>query len=117
VKFIVDAQLPEKIVSIFLNNGYDCIHTNSLPNKERTSDKEIRELAIAENRIVISKDTDFLDSYYIQASPKQLLLITTGNINNKQLLALFTFNLPKLCSLFEAHSLIEMNNESIIVLE
>jgi len=44
-------------------------------------DIEIRTVADSEMRIVITKDYDFLDSYYFQNSPKKLLQITTGNIN------------------------------------
>lgn len=40
--------------------GFDFIHTDDLPNKERTADNKIRMLAKEENRNVITKDYDFL---------------------------------------------------------
>ena len=59
------------------------------------------------------KDSDFQNSYLVNKSPERLLLITTGNIKNRQLLDLFRKNLPVLLRLFEHHRLIEMNNEEI----
>lgn len=45
MKFIVDAQLPYQL-AIFLNyKGFNAIHTDDLPDKERTTDNEIREIA------------------------------------------------------------------------
>ena len=41
MKFIVDAQLPKGIVQILRDEGIDAIHTDDLPNKERTTDNEI----------------------------------------------------------------------------
>ncbi len=41
--------------------GFDVIHTDDLPNKERTADDEIRMLAEEETRIVITRDNDLFD--------------------------------------------------------
>lgn len=65
MKYIVDANLPYKFSQSLLNRGYDVLHTDDLPNKEMTSDSEIRRVSLNENRIVITKDTDFLDSHLI----------------------------------------------------
>ncbi|MBL7976997.1 MAG: DUF5615 family PIN-like protein [Bacteroidetes Order II. Incertae sedis bacterium] len=56
MKFIVDAQLPYKLALFIQEKGYDCVHTDNLPNKERTKDHEICALSVQELRIVISKD-------------------------------------------------------------
>jgi predicted nuclease of predicted toxin-antitoxin system len=68
-----------------------------------------------QERIVITKDSDFLDSFLISGQPYKLLLVTTGNITNTELLELFTKNLSQLLNLFEQHSLIEINRDNIIV--
>ena len=60
---------------------------DELPNKERTTDREIKRISSENNYIVISKDFDFLDSFLIQNKPEKLLLITTGNIKNKYILS------------------------------
>lgn len=89
IKFLIDAQLPFSL-ALFLNEkGFDARHTDDLPNKDRSTDDEIRNLANEENRIVITKDNDFFDSYILSKSPARLLLVSTGNIINKHLFALF----------------------------
>ena len=69
MKFIIDAQLPKEIAWIFKNRGFDAINTDDLPDKERTTDNQIREISVNENRIVITKDTDFVDSYFVNRVP------------------------------------------------
>ena len=59
MKFIVDAHLPKKLSYFLQEKGYDSIHTLDLPNKNASSDLEINNLSLKENRIVISKDSDF----------------------------------------------------------
>jgi predicted nuclease of predicted toxin-antitoxin system len=39
MKFIVDAQLPMEIARILKNRGFDAIHTDDLPDKEKTTKK------------------------------------------------------------------------------
>jgi predicted nuclease of predicted toxin-antitoxin system len=41
MKFIVDAQLPYGLKLFLKDNGYNPIHTDDMPNMERTSDTEI----------------------------------------------------------------------------
>ena len=69
MKFIVDAQLPREIAWILKNKGFDAIHTDDLPDQEKTTDNQIREISVKENRVVISKDSDFIDSYYVKRIP------------------------------------------------
>ena len=82
-----------------------------------TTDKEIRKVAKEQNLIVITKDSDFLDSHLIQGIPSKLLLITTGNIVNKELLDLFDKNFDQIVQLFELYDLIELDNKQIVVHE
>jgi predicted nuclease of predicted toxin-antitoxin system len=104
MKFIVDAQLP-KAVSDFLNaQGHDSIHTLDLPDKNRTTDGQIVEIAAKEKRVVISKDSDFLDSYLINNSPEKLVLIKTGNIKNLVLLNILQKHLEHLLDNMLHHS-------------
>ncbi|MFB0945569.1 MAG: putative nuclease of putative toxin-antitoxin system [Oceanospirillaceae bacterium] len=97
-----------------VNICFDVIHTDSLPNKEFTSDSEIRNISVSENRIVITKDADFLDSYYIKSISPKLLLVTTGNTRNRDLITLFDLHISKITSLFDQHSFVELSNEEII---
>jgi len=117
MRFIIDAQLPFSLKKLLIDIGHDVIHTDDLIDKERTSDNEIREVSDNQNRIVISKDSDFVDSFYVKGIPKKLLLISTGNIKNSELFSLFSKNIEKIVILFETNDLVEMDNNDIIAHE
>jgi predicted nuclease of predicted toxin-antitoxin system len=117
IKFIVDAQLPYRLAILLREKGYDATHTDDLPNKERTTDKEIRTLAKNENRIVITKDNDFFESYIIRKSPAGLLLISTGNIINKELFNLFNKYLDQIIKHFETYNFVELANDELFAHE
>ena len=115
MKFLVDAQLPVRLSHLLKLIGQDTTHTKELTLKNATSDTEINTISIREQRIVITKDSDFWDSFYISQEPYKLLLVTTGNISNKELELLFVKNLDQLVHLLDQHSLIEMSRDSVIV--
>jgi predicted nuclease of predicted toxin-antitoxin system len=114
MKFIVDANLPFKLAIRLRQLGFDVIHTDNLPNKEKTSDKEIRQVSIEQNRVVITKDSDFLDSHLIQGIPSRLIFVTTGNIANRDLLNIIEKYFETMIKLLEIYDLIEINNDEII---
>jgi predicted nuclease of predicted toxin-antitoxin system len=117
MKFIVDAQLPYGLKTFLSSQGHDAIHTDDLPLKAETPDSAINDISKTQERIVITKDADFLDSYYIKNIPPRLLLITTGNIVNKQLYNLFTKNIVAIIEAFNDHTLVEMDNNDLIIHE
>lgn len=114
MKFLIDAQLPRKLAIQLKNAGYDTRHTLGLPKANRTSDAFINELSMQEQRIVVTKDSDFVDSFLIQGMPWKLLLISTGNIQNNDLLALLAENLNDLEKGFAKHQFIEISRTSLI---
>ncbi|MGB7394533.1 MAG: DUF5615 family PIN-like protein [Pricia sp.] len=114
MKFIIDAQLP-KILSDYLNEkGFDSIHTLELPDANKSKDSDIIKLAEKESRIVVSKDSDFLESYLIRLKPKKLLLVTTGNIPNKKLLEIFDSNIKVITEMLSKSNLVEISQTEII---
>lgn len=114
MRFLVDANLPFTLAQSLKARGYDVIHTDDLPNRERTKDSEIRKISTDQNRAVITKDTDFLDSHLINGIPPKLLLVTTGNIVNKALVQLFDNHFDTIINLFDSYDIIELNNEQIV---
>lgn len=117
MKFVVDAQLP-RILSDFLNRqGHDSIHTLDLPLKNKTSDAEIIHLAGKENRIIISKDVDFLNSHLLKLLPKKLIMVKTGNIPNKRLIEIFDANLDLIMEMIKNSDLVEVNQTFIAELK
>ena len=116
MKFLIDAQLPKSLVVFLRARGFDAIHTLELPNRNATKDSEIRSLSIQEERIVISKDADFYDSYTSKQEPYKLVYLTIGNLNNQELLLLFDKNLAHLTAILERSSVVEMNQHFLITL-
>ena len=114
MKFLIDAQLPFRLKSWLIAKGFDAIHTTDLPNQNLTEDLTIADIADRENRVVISKDGDFLKLIILQNKPKKLFMITTGNIVNKELLELFELNFETALRLFNSFDVVEMNNDFVI---
>lgn len=115
MKFIVDAQLPRRIAAWLRGQGHDAIHTLELPDANRTTDAAINELAEREERIVITKDSDFIDSHFLQRRPQKLLLISTGNISNRELEAILLPNIPALAMAFESAGFVELSRTGILI--
>ena len=117
MRFLIDANLPFKLAKILKAKGFEIVHTDDLPDKERTTDQVIRKISTDENRIVVTKDSDFLISHLVHGIPAQLLLVTTGNIVNKKLLVLFDAHFDSIVELFNTYDLVELNEEQIIAHE
>jgi len=118
MKFIVDAHLPLVVKKWLLNYGYDAIHTRDLPGKNFTDDMEIIRIADSQDRIVISKDSDFQKHHILYGRPKRILMITTRNIVNKALIQLFENNFAAINDAFNKGSfVVELNNSSIVIHE
>lgn len=114
MKFIVDAQLPRRLARLLQQSGYDAIHTLDLPQQNRTKDSAIISTADAEQRIVVTKDADFVDSFILTRRPRKLLVVTTGNISNRALETLFLSALPQITEAFELHSYVELSRTALI---
>ena len=115
MKFLVDAQLPIRLARFLIASGYDTLHTKNLPQQNTTSDTQINEISIQQKRVVITKDSDFVDSFMTVQKPYKLLLISTDNIRNSELEQIFSNNLLMLVNLLQHHDYIEMSRDEIIV--
>jgi predicted nuclease of predicted toxin-antitoxin system len=116
MKFIVDAQLPKRL-SVFLNEkGHDSIYTLELPKKNATSDVEINALSITEKRIVVSKDSNFYNSFLAKLEPHKLLQVSTGNIKTQELMTPFDKNLTKIIEEISHNSVVEITRDSLITI-
>ncbi|MFZ5503714.1 MAG: DUF5615 family PIN-like protein [Pseudomonadota bacterium] len=116
MKFLVDAQLPRRFAQWLNEAGHDALHTLDLPGKNRTSDSEIIAYAMRENRVVISKDSDFVQSHLLNGEPP-LLLISTGNISNAELEKILRDNLNSIEAAFASARFVEVNREALVVHE
>ena len=92
MRFIVDAQLPRRLAHELAASGHDVKHTLDLPQQNRTPDGDITALAATEDRVVVTKDSDFVTTFLLHGAPPKLLLISTGNISNDALSRLIAAN-------------------------
>jgi len=114
VKFLVDAQLPRRLALWLTGAGHDAIHTLALPRGNRTADYDICLTADQEDRIVVTKDDDFIYSFLANGQPRRLLVVNTGNISNNNLLALFEEQLPALLDALSGSRLVELTSETVV---
>ncbi len=115
MKFLVDAQLPRRLAIAMSSLGYDTLHTLDLPNKNETKDAEINQISIADERIVITKDADFVDSFLLIGKPYKLLLISTGNISNIELTNLILPKMKTIAEAFLSAKFVELNRTHLII--
>jgi predicted nuclease of predicted toxin-antitoxin system len=85
-KFIVDTQLPPVLASFLQRKGFDAIHTTSFPEGQLLEDEQISQIAIEQNRIIITKDSDFSEHYFLKGSPPKVLHLSVGNVRNRDLI-------------------------------
>lgn len=117
MKFLIDAQLPRRFCIWLTAAGHDAVHTLDLPGRNRTTDKEIADLAEQQNRVVVTKDDDFVQSYLLVGRPAKLLLVSTGNISNAALESVIRTNLAMISEAFETHRFLEIGRESLVIHE
>lgn len=115
MRFIVDAHLPMRLVYWLRERGHDVIHTLELPLQNKTEDIDIIQISVNEDRAVISKDEDFYNYFILKGQPTKLLLLTMGNIVNKDLIVLFEKNIEQIETDLSDNKVVELSNESVTV--
>lgn len=65
--------------------------------------------------MVVTKDSDFVTSHLLHGSPKKLLLVSTGNISNNELLQLVKANLPAIEAVLCGHSFVELTRSALTI--
>lgn len=114
MNFLVDAHLPRRLAYRLRDAGHDARHTLDLPNGNRTADTEICEISAREGRVVITKDADFVNTFLLARKPYKLLLISTGNIKNADLEALFVPQISALVAAFATYDYIELTCTALV---
>jgi predicted nuclease of predicted toxin-antitoxin system len=115
MNFLVDAQLPRRMTAWLSTAGCDAVHTLDLPDANRTTDEQINDVADREQQVVVSKDADFVDGYLLRGRPAKLLLISTGNITNRELEALVVPLIPDIVREFQTHSFLELGRSGLVI--
>ena len=108
MKFLIDAHLPPSLCHALAAEGHDAIHTSSLPEGNAATDETVRSVAIAERRILVTKDLDFFDGLVLRGAPPKLVLVRCGNVRKRDLVALVVSQLEAIVSGLESGDLVEV---------
>lgn len=115
MNFLVDAQLPRELARRLTAEGYETRHTLELSAGNRTPDSEVIGAADREGRALVTKDADFVNSFLLRGAPRKLLLVSTGNISNAELLGLVIPNVPRIVAAFKENDFLELGVHGLIV--
>ena len=96
MRFLCDVHISYKLAKFIEQSGYEAIHINTILDKWFTKDKDIARYADENDFIIITKDVDFRDSFFIKKSPRKLIKINLGNISNNDLQIVFKNVLKRL---------------------
>ncbi|WP_168036384.1 DUF5615 family PIN-like protein [Neolewinella antarctica] len=77
------------------------MHTTDLKDGHLLADDEITNVAVTEDRVVITKDADFYNAYLVFGAPPKVLYLTFGNISNKDLLQYFDTHFSEIVTKLE----------------
>jgi len=118
MRFICDVHISIKLSKQLAEAGHDCTHVNRLPGRWYTSDQDIARLADKEDRILITKDSDFRDSCIVQGTPRKLIKVNLGNIPHGVLRDLLLSNLVEIGRLNERERfLLEVDVDRLAVID
>ena len=115
MKFLVDAHLPCRLAYQLRAFGHEAVHTLDLPRGNRTPAPELGDLSVLDHAIVVTKDADFVNTFTVQRVPYKLLLVSTGNIKNVALDALFAQHIADIAAAFESHDFVELTRTMLII--
>ena len=108
MKFLVDNQLPAALARWLAERGLDACHVSDV-GLDEASDLRIWDYAIAQRRVLISKDEDFLHLATRPGPVVPLVWVRLGNCRKQALLAAFDgVLLQLLTALSEGQQLIEL---------
>jgi predicted nuclease of predicted toxin-antitoxin system len=118
MRFLCDVHITYKIVNFLCSFGFEAVHVNEILHKSQTKDSDICKYADLNDFIVITKDSDFRDSYFIKRTPKKLIKINLGNISNQNLIEILSENIKSIQSLnSKPNFLLEVDMDNIEFIE
>ena len=108
--------MPPSLVIFLKEKNYNAIHTTYFNKGHLLKDNEIITIAIKQKRIIVTKDNDFFDYFFLKGAPPKVLLLELGNISNADLIDILNKNLAKIKKSFEkGANLIILERKDIII--
>jgi predicted nuclease of predicted toxin-antitoxin system len=84
VRFLIDAQLPPDLASLFESFGFESVHVLDVGLLHAT-DNEIRVYAIREKMVIVTKDEDFAIMKRLTPKGPPIVWIRIGNTTKRAL--------------------------------
>ena len=101
MKFLVDAQLPPSLAQWLRGTGADAAHVEQSDLRD-ASDNIIRDYAVQNGYVLVTKDRDFVPVNRSRQSGLQVVWIRTGNVSNRVLLDRLAAGWPRILAHLEA---------------
>jgi predicted nuclease of predicted toxin-antitoxin system len=118
MKFLCDVHISYKLTKHLVSLGFESIHVNEILDKSETKDSDLCEYADQYGFVIISKDSDFRDSYFVKQTPKKIIKINLGNISNRELIEIFDNNIEAIQELDgKSNFLLEVDSDRINLIE
>ena len=118
ITFLCDVHMPIKLCKFLIAKGYKATHVNQILEKSSTADNAISQYADTYDLIVITKDADFRNSYFLKKSLRKLIRICLGNLPNNELILLLESHLIAIERLNESSAFyLEINRDSVVVFD
>ena len=116
--FVCDVHISFKVSDYLSNRGHEAVHLNSILDGDKTEDSAIALFCEDNNRVLITKDYDIVDSYNLKKTPPRVIKINLGNISNKELIVRKGELLPLLEGLHNREFfLVEVNKNDFLISE
>ncbi|GAB3700846.1 hypothetical protein GCM10027592_28230 [Spirosoma flavus] len=116
MKFICDVHMPVRLSKFLAKHAEESIHVNQILTGSSTPDSAICHYADQHNYIVITKDADFRNTYFLKKTPRKLIRICLGNLTNDSLVSLFESQLALIEKLnLEESFYLEIGPSSVLI--
>lgn len=114
MKIVCDVHISFKIVRFLQSQGVETLHVNDVLEGDITKDKDICAYADENDLVVMTKDADFQNSFFLMKTPLKLMKINLGNISTQELIQVLSQNLPTISEAFKSSPcMVEIDKEAI----
>jgi predicted nuclease of predicted toxin-antitoxin system len=116
MKILADVHIPYQLVKFLNKTNIEAVHVNRILDKWYTKDSDICRYADENDYVVVTKDIDFKNSHFLKNTPKKLIKINLGNINNQALIEIFEKYLDVLQEAFETDTCyVEIHKDNLVI--
>jgi predicted nuclease of predicted toxin-antitoxin system len=118
MKILCDVHISIKVAKFFAGKGCEAVHVNNILDKWFTTDNKISEFADLNDFVLITKDSDFKNTHFINRFPKKLIKINLGNISTHDLVDIFEKSFQTIEMEFGNNSFcyVEINKDYLLII-